>query len=153
MLRAIRAGGQTSCPWTLILHCQTARRHLAKDTAMPSVPTVKGMMHLAQGTSSSEMPWTTNLSQHVVLLVGSTVSRVSPPHQCLLGTLFTALGFLQKIPAFPWLGSCGRHPPIALHGRPVCVGFGNHPPMHCPHPGMPGPSLHWSDWTGHSRGC
>ena len=77
MLRAIRADRQTFHPWTLILHHQMARRHLAKDTAMSSVPMVKRMMHSAQGTSSSGMPWTTNWSQHVVLQVGSMVSSVS----------------------------------------------------------------------------
>ena len=54
------------------------RRHLANDKATPSVPTVKGVMNLYQGTSSSEMPWTTNCNQRVVLQVGSTVSIVSP---------------------------------------------------------------------------
>ena len=70
-------GGQMSHFWTLILHCQMVRRHLAKDTAASSVPTVKGMTYLAQGTSSSGMPWTTNWSQHMVLQVGSMVSSVS----------------------------------------------------------------------------
>ena len=77
MLRAVRAGGQTFCPWSLILHCQMVRRHLAKDTAASSVPMVKGMMHSAPGTSSSRMPWTANWSQHIILKVGSMVSSVS----------------------------------------------------------------------------
>ena len=78
MLRAIRVGGQMSHPWTLILHCQMARRHLANDKAVPSVPTIKGMMSSRQGTSSSEMPWTTKWSQRVVLQVGLTVSSMFP---------------------------------------------------------------------------
>ena len=77
MLRAIRAGRQKSHPWTLILHHQTVRRCLAKDTAMSSVPTVKGMTHSAQDTSSSRMPLTTNWSQCVILQVRSMVSSVS----------------------------------------------------------------------------
>ena len=36
MLRAVRVGGQTCHPWTLILHCQMVRRHLASDRAAPS---------------------------------------------------------------------------------------------------------------------
>ena len=60
MLRAVGAGGQTSCPWTLILHRQMARRHLASDRAVPSVPTINGVMSSYQGTLSSEMPWTAN---------------------------------------------------------------------------------------------
>ena len=35
--------------------------------------------------------------------------------------------------AFPQPGFCGCHPLSALHSGLVCVGFGNHPPMHCPH--------------------
>ena len=77
MLRAIRVGGQMSRPWTLILYCQMVRKCLAKDMAVSLVPTVKGMMHLAQDTSSSGMPRTANWSQCVVLQVGSMVSSVS----------------------------------------------------------------------------
>ena len=77
MLRTVGVGGQTSHPWTLILHRQMARRCLASERATPSVPTVSGVMRLYQGTSSSEMPWTTNCSQRVALQVGSTVSSVS----------------------------------------------------------------------------
>ena len=70
MLRAIRAGGQMSHPWTLMLHCQMARRCLANDKAVPLVPTIKGLTSSYQGTSSSEMPWTAKWSQRVVLEVG-----------------------------------------------------------------------------------
>ena len=73
----VRAGKQTSCPCTLRLHRQTARRRLASERAMPSAPDVNGMTHSYQGTSSSEMPWTANYNQCVVSQVGSTVSRVS----------------------------------------------------------------------------
>ena len=38
MLRAVRVGGQTSHPWTLILHCQMVRRCLASNRATPSAP-------------------------------------------------------------------------------------------------------------------
>ena len=78
MLRAVGVGGQMSHPWTLILHRQMARRCLANDKAVPSVPTVKRMMSSCQGTSSSEMPWTAKWSQGVVLQVGLTVSSMSP---------------------------------------------------------------------------
>ena len=88
MLRAIGVGGQTSHLWTFIFHCQTVRRHMAKDTAASSVPMVKGMMHLAQGTSSPEMPWTANWSHCVVFQVGSMVSRVSP--SLLMSTWYSA---------------------------------------------------------------
>ena len=60
MLRAVRTGRQMSCPRTLILHLHTTRRHLANDKAAPSVPAIEGMTNSYQGTSSSEMPWTTN---------------------------------------------------------------------------------------------
>ena len=60
MLRAVGAGGQTSCPWTLILHHQMARRCLASERAAPLAPTINGVTSSYQGTSSSEMPWTTN---------------------------------------------------------------------------------------------
>ena len=152
MLRAVGAGGQTSCPWTLIFHCQTARRHLAKDTAASSVPMVKGMTHLAQGTSSSGMPWTTNWSQHVVLQVGSMVSRVSSSSPMSTWYSVPCPGLPLEIPAFPQLNIGGRHPPATLRDGQVYAGSGNHPPMPRPHPGRPGPSPHQSDWTVHRRG-
>ena len=77
MLRAIGAGRQMSHPWTLILHHQMARQRLASDRAMPSAPTINSVMSSYQGTSSSEIPWTTKWSQRVVLQVGSTVSSIS----------------------------------------------------------------------------
>ena len=77
MLRAIGVGGQTSHPWTLILHCQMVRRCLASKRAMPSAPIVNSVTNSYQGTSSSEMPWTTNCNQCVVCQVGLTVSSVS----------------------------------------------------------------------------
>ena len=77
MLRTVGAGRQMSHPWTLILHCQMARRCLASKRAAPSAPTVSGVTRCYQGTSSSGMPWITNCSQWVALQVGSTVSSVS----------------------------------------------------------------------------
>ena len=77
MLRTVRVGGQTSCFWTLILHCQTVRRCLASKRATPSAPTISGVMRSYQDTSSSKMPWTTNCSQRVALQVGSTVLSIS----------------------------------------------------------------------------
>ena len=77
MLRTVGVGGQMPCPWTLILHLQIARRNLASERATPSVPTISSVTRSYQGTSSSEMPWTTNCSQRVALQVGSTVSSIS----------------------------------------------------------------------------
>ena len=77
MLRTVRAGGQTSHPWTLILHCQMGRRCLASKRATPSVPTISSVTRSYQGTLSSDMPWTANCSQWVALQVGSTVSSIS----------------------------------------------------------------------------
>ena len=77
MFRTVGAGGQMSHPCTLRLHCQTVRRHLASERAVPSAPNVNSMMHSYQGTSSSKMPWTANCNQRVVCQVGLTVSRVS----------------------------------------------------------------------------
>ena len=77
MFRTIGAGGQTSWPCTQRLHCQTARRHLASERAMPSAPDVNRATHSYQGTLSFEIPWTTNCSQRVVCQVGSTVSSIS----------------------------------------------------------------------------
>ena len=77
MFRTVGAGGQMSCPCTLRLHRQMATRHLASERAVPLALNVNGAMHLYQGTSSSEMPWTANCNRHVVRQVGSIVSRVS----------------------------------------------------------------------------
>ena len=77
MLRTIGVGGQTSHPWTLILHHQMARRRLASERATPLAPTINGVTSLYQDTSSSEMPWTTNYSQREALQVGLTVSSIS----------------------------------------------------------------------------
>ena len=77
MLRTVRAGGQMSHPWTLILHHQMARRCLASERAMLSALIISSVMNLYQGTSSSEMPWTANCNQCVVRQVGSTVSSIS----------------------------------------------------------------------------
>ena len=76
MLRTVRAAGQTSCPWTLIFHCQMVRC-LANERAAPLVPTISGVTRSYQGTSLSKMPWTTNCSQQVALQVGSTISSIS----------------------------------------------------------------------------
>ena len=76
IFRTVRAGGQTSRPCTLILHCQMVRRHLDSERATPLAPDINGMTYSYQGTSS-EMPWTANCNQRVVCQVGSTVSRVS----------------------------------------------------------------------------
>ena len=77
MLRTIRVCGQTSHPWTLILHCQMVRRHLASERATPLAPTINGVTSSYQGTSLSKMPWTANCSQWVTLQVGLTVSSIS----------------------------------------------------------------------------
>ena len=77
MLRTVGVGGQMSCPWTLMLHHQMARRCLASERAAPSVPTISGVTRSYQGISSSNMPWTTNCSQRVALQVGSTISSIS----------------------------------------------------------------------------
>ena len=77
MFRTVGAGGQMSRPCTLTLHCQMSRRHLANERAMPLAPIISGVMYSYQGTSSSEMPWTTNCNQCVVHQVGSTVSSIS----------------------------------------------------------------------------
>ena len=77
MSRAIGAGGQMSCPWTLILHRQMARRCLASERAVPLAPIISSVTNSYQGTSSSEMPWTTNCNQRVVCQVGWTVSSIS----------------------------------------------------------------------------
>ena len=77
MFRTIGADGQMSQPCTLRLHHQMVRRCLASERAVPSAPDVNGAMHLYQGTSSFEIPWTANCSQCVVCQVGSTVSSVS----------------------------------------------------------------------------
>ena len=77
MFRTVGAGGQTSQPCTLRLHCQMVRRYLASERATPSAPDVNGAMHSYQGTSSSEIPWTANCNQHVICQVGSTVSSIS----------------------------------------------------------------------------
>ena len=89
MLRTIGVGGQTSHPWTLILHGQMARRCLASERATPSVPTVSSVMRLYQGTSSSEMPWITNCSQ-----------QSGPPGgvDCLQCLLFLAYVYLVPSP-------------------------------------------------------
>ena len=77
MFRTVEAGRQTSRPCTLRLHHQMVRRRLASERAVPLAPDVNGMRHSYQGTSSSEIPWTTNCSQRVVHQVGSTVSSAS----------------------------------------------------------------------------
>ena len=77
MFRTVRAGGQMSHPCTLELHCQMVRRCLASERAMPSAPIINSVTYLYQGTSLSEMPWTTNCNQRVVHQVGSTVSSIS----------------------------------------------------------------------------
>ena len=77
MFRTVGAGGQTSRPCTLRLHCQMVRRRLASERAMPSAPDVNGVMHSYQGTLSFKIPWTANCSQRVVCQVGSTVSSIS----------------------------------------------------------------------------
>ena len=152
MLRAVRVGGQTSHPWTLILHHQMARRCLARDTAAPSVPTVKGLMHSVQGTSSSEMPWTANWSQRVVLQVGSTVSRVSPSLPMSICYSVFCPGHPLEDSSWPGPDICCRHPPTTLRSGPVYARFENHPPMHRPCPGRPRLSPHQTDWNGHRRG-
>ena len=129
MLSTVRAGRQMSHPWTLILHHQMVRRCLASERAAPLAPTINSVMSSYQGTSSSEMPWTTNCSQQVVLQVGSTVLSISSPHQCLSGTLSAALGFLWNIPAFPQLKISSSLPPATLCGGLAYAEFGNHPPM------------------------
>ena len=77
IFRTVRASRQMSHPCTLILHRQMVRRCLASEGVMPLAPNVNSAMYSYQGTSSSEMPWTTNCNQRVVRQVGSTVSRVS----------------------------------------------------------------------------
>ena len=77
MFRTVGAGRQTSCPCTLRLHRQMARRHLASEGAMPLAPDVNGMMHSYQGTLLSKIPWTANCNQRVICQVGSTVSSIS----------------------------------------------------------------------------
>ena len=149
MLRAIGAGGQASHPWTLILHHQMVRRHLAKDMATSSVPMVKGMTHLAQGILSSGMPWTANWSQHIILQVGSMVSSVSfySPMSTWYSVPCTGLPLEDS-----GLPSVEHHqPPTALCGRPVYVASGNQPPTPHPCPMMPRLSPHQSNWTGHRR--
>ena len=79
MLRTGGVGGQMSHPWTLILHRQTVRSHMASERAAPSAPIISGVTNSYQGTSSSEMPWTANCNQCVVHQVGSTVSSISSP--------------------------------------------------------------------------
>ena len=76
MFRIVGVGGQTSHPCTLALHCQMVRRCLASERAMPMAPVISSVTYSYQGTSSSEMPWTTNCNQRVVHQVGSTVSSI-----------------------------------------------------------------------------
>ena len=129
MFRIVRVGGQMSHPCTLRLHCQMVRRHLASKRATPLAPNVNGTMHSYQGTSSSEMPWTTNCNQRVVCQVGSTVSRVS-----------SSSPMSRRYMAHcPWLPPEHSNPPPAedplllsphcLHGGPAYAEFGNHLPM------------------------
>ena len=131
-----------SHPCTLRLHCQTVRRHWASERAMPSAPNVNGMTHSYQGTSSSEMPWTTNCNQCVVYQVGSTVSRVS-------SSLLMSRQYMAHLQALPQPRIHCHCPPAALCGRPVYAEFGNHLPT--PHLDRvrPEPSPRWSGWTRH----
>ena len=77
MFRMVGVGRQMSCPCTLALHHQMARRHLASERAVPLAPVISSATYSYQGTSSSEMPWTANCNQREVHQVGSTISSVS----------------------------------------------------------------------------
>ena len=107
MLRTIGAGGQMSCPWTLILHHHMERRHLASERAEPSAPTVSSVTRLYQGTLSSEMPWTTNCSQWVALQVGSTVSSISSSSPISIWYPVHCLGLPTESLSLLWVSHFG----------------------------------------------
>ena len=101
MFRTVRAGGQTSCPCTLALHCQMARRHLASERAMPLAPVISSATYSYQDTSSSKMPWTTNCNQHVVRQVGSTISSISSSSPMSMRYPVCCLGLSQEHSSLP----------------------------------------------------
>ena len=102
MLRAVRVGGQMSCPRTLMLHLHTTRRCLASGKAAPSVSTIRGMTNSYQGTLIIRDALDCQLKP-----AGGSPGRVNGL-EC--GLLLTNIYLVTRLPA--WTSPQGFHPSI-----------------------------------------
>ena len=148
MLRTVRVDGQTSHPWTLMLHCQMVRRHLASERATPLAPTVSSVTKSYQGTSSSGMPWTANCSQQVALKVGSTVSSISSSSPMSIWYPVCCPGLPLECSSLPSAEDRQLSSSHRIMWRTGVCRVWKSSSMPRPDGVRPGPSPHQSDWTG-----